>query len=46
MALQRLRNVLLKRRAAAGGAERAVADRAPGAARDLAELGGIELRNW
>ena len=43
VALQRLHQLRLERRTAAGGAEGAVARRAPGAARDLAELGGIEL---
>src|SRR5947207_3174186 len=43
MALERLRELGLERRAAAGGAERAVAGRAPGTAGDLRQLGRIEL---
>ena len=43
VALQRLRQIVLERRTAAGGAERAVAHRAACTARDLAEFGGVEL---
>ncbi len=43
MALERLHQFGLERIAAPGGAESAVARRAPGAAGDLRELGRIEL---
>src|ERR1700761_8293794 len=43
VALQRLHEILLERRAATGGAEGAVAHGAAGAPGDLRELGRIEL---